>query len=106
MEQIVTKGLLYDFYGELLTARQREIYEDAVYNDMTLAEIAQERGISRQGVSDQLNKCTRILQGYEDKLHMIEKFNRISALCDEIEEKKAGAGILTEVGRIRETLIL
>lgn len=106
MEQIVTKGLLYDFYGELLTKRQREIYEDAVYNDLSLAEIAEARGISRQGVSDQIKKCTRILQGYEDKLRMIEKFNRISALCDNLEKKKAGAGIKTEIRKIRETLIL
>ena len=42
MEKIVEQGLLYDFYGELLNEHQRRIYEDAVMNDMSLSEIAQE----------------------------------------------------------------
>ena len=49
MEKIVEQGLLYDFYGELLTEHQRKIYEDAVYNDLSLSEIAEMQGISRQG---------------------------------------------------------
>ena len=40
MEKIVEQGLLYDFYGELLTPHQRRIYEDAVFNDLSLSEIA------------------------------------------------------------------
>ncbi len=52
MEKIVEQGLLYDFYGELLTPHQRRIYEDAVFNDLSLSEISQEAGISRQGVHD------------------------------------------------------
>ena len=47
MEKIVQQGLLYDFYGELLTEHQRRIYEDVVMNDLSLSEIAQEQGISR-----------------------------------------------------------
>lgn len=49
MEKIVEQGMLYDFYGELLTEHQRKIYEDVVLNDMSLSEIAEEQGISRQG---------------------------------------------------------
>ena len=52
MEKIVRQGLLYDFYGELLTEHQRRIYEDVVCNDLSLSEIAQEQGITRQGVHD------------------------------------------------------
>lgn len=74
MEKIVEQGLLYDFYGELLTAHQRKIYEDAVYNDMSLSEIAQEAGITRQGVHDLIRRCDKILQGYEDTLHLLAKF--------------------------------
>ena len=47
MEKIVAQGLLYDFYGELLTEHQRRVYEDVVFNDMSLSEIAEEQGISR-----------------------------------------------------------
>ena len=47
MEKIVEQGLLYDFYGELLTEHQRRIYEDMVFNDLSPSEIAKEQGISR-----------------------------------------------------------
>jgi predicted DNA-binding protein YlxM (UPF0122 family) len=74
MEKIVKQALLYDFYGELLTPHQREIYEAAIGEDMSLGEIADEQSISRQGVHDVIKRCDRILQGYEDTLHMIERF--------------------------------
>ena len=79
MKKIVEQGLLYDFYGELLTEHQKEIYEAAVYNDMSLTEIAEENGISKQGVHDLIKRCTNTLQGYEDRLHMIRRFEAIKA---------------------------
>ena len=92
MEKIVEQGLLYDFYGELLTEHQRNIYEDAVYNDMSLAEIAEQYGISRQGVHDLIKRCDKILLDYENKLHLVEKFmdardkvEKIIALTQELE---------------------
>ncbi|MBO5281840.1 MAG: YlxM family DNA-binding protein [Lachnospiraceae bacterium] len=93
MEKIYQQALLYDFYGELLTEHQRSIYEDAVCNDLSLGEIAQERGISRQGVHDLIRRCDRILQEYEAKLHLVEKFvnaresvEKIIALTEEETE--------------------
>ncbi len=74
MEKIFQQALLYDFYGELLTEHQRSVYEDAVYNDMSLSEIAEVYGISRQGVHDLIKRCDKILIGYEEKLHLVEKF--------------------------------
>ncbi len=74
MEKIVEQGLLYDFYGELLTGHQRNIYEDAVYHDMSLSEIAEQHGISRQGVHDLIRRCDKQLAGYEEKLHLVRKF--------------------------------
>ncbi len=92
MEKIVEQGLLYDFYGELLTEHQRNVYEDAVYNDMSLAEMAEQYGISRQGVHDLLKRCDKLLAGYEEKLHLVQKF---------AEAKKAVAKIdaLAEEGK-------
>ncbi len=81
MEKIVEQGLLYDFYGELLTDHQRHVYEDVVFNDMSLSEIAEEQGISRQGVHDLIKRCDRILAGYEEKLRMVEKFNQTKTLA-------------------------
>ena len=85
MDKIYEQTMLFDFYGELLTEHQRSIYEDAVYNDMSLGEIAEERGISRQGVHDLLRRCDKILQGYESKLHLVERFARAKETVMEIK---------------------
>ena len=76
MEKIIEQGILYDFYGELLKPHQRKIYEAAVYDDLSLSEIAEEAGISRQGVHDLIKRCDKILQDYEEKLRLIEKFTK------------------------------
>ena len=76
VEQIVEQTMLYDFYGELLTEHQKNIYEDVVLNDMSLTEIAQDYGISRQAVHDLMKRINRILDEYESKLHLVEKFER------------------------------
>lgn len=86
MERIVVQGLLYDFYGELLTEHQRKIYEDVVYNDLSLTEIAQENGISRQGVHDLVRRCNHILQEYEDKLHLVERFMKIRSRVEQLKQ--------------------
>ncbi len=106
MEKIVQQGLLYDFYGELLTRHQQQIYEDVVMNDMSLSEIAQEQGISRQGVHDLIKRCDKILAGYEEKLHLVEKFQETKRLVAEIEKlttryQETGDGKLVErIGQI------
>lgn len=74
MEKIVEQTMLYDFYGELLTNHQRQIYEDAVLHDLSLSEIAEAHGISRQGVHDLIKRCNKTLADYEKKLHLLEKF--------------------------------
>ena len=89
MKEIVEQGLLYDFYGELLTDHQRQIYEAAVYDDMSLTEIAEEHGISKQGVHDLIKRCTKALQGYEDSLHMIRRFEAIKNQAQELKQLSA-----------------
>lgn len=105
MEKIVEQGLLYDFYGELLTEHQKHIYEDVIFNDMSLSEIAEEQGISRQGVHDLIKRCDRILAGYEEKLKLVQKFNQTKHMVEEIKEL-AGSykknGDITLIDRIEE----
>ena len=74
MDKKVRQAYLYDFYGELLNEHQRKIYEDVVYNDLSLSEIAEEEGISRQGVSDMIKRLDKKLSAYEQKLHLLDKF--------------------------------
>ena len=87
MESIIKQSLLYDFYGELLTEHQRTVYEDAVFNDMSLGEIAEEQGISRQGVHDLIKRCDKILSGYEEKLHLVQKFQQTRQMVEDIQER-------------------
>ena len=101
MKKIVEQGLLYDFYGELLTDHQKEIYEAAVYNDMSLTEIAEENGISKQGVSDMIKRCTNTLQGYEDKLHMIRRFEAIQSTAQMLREL---SDTVTDNDRLRDDI--
>ena len=84
MEKIVEQALLYDFYGELLTNHQKQVYEDVVFNDLSLSEVAEDRGISRQGVHDMIKRCNRILQDYEEKLGLVEKFVKTQEKVQEI----------------------
>ena len=97
MEKIVEQGLLYDFYGELLTEHQKQIYEAAVYNDMSLTEIADEHGISKQGVHDLIKRCTRSLQEYEDKLHMIRRFEAIKTQVERLRDASGGDKDLLDI---------
>ena len=86
MDKILEQTLLYDFYGELLTDHQKQIYEDVVLNDYSFSEVAEEKGISRQGVHDLIKRCNKILQEYESKLHLVEKFVTIKEQIEEMEK--------------------
>lgn len=104
MEKLEFKGMLYDFYGELLTEHQKQIYEDVVMNDYSLSEIANEQGISRQGVHDLIKRCDKILLEYENKLHLVERFSKIKQkiyeidrLTDSEEIKKLSREIIEEL---------
>ncbi len=85
MEKILEQTLLYDFYGELLTEHQKQIYEDVVLNDYSFSEVASEQGISRQGVHDLIKRCSRILGEYESKLHLVERFLAVKEKVERME---------------------
>jgi len=86
MNEILEHALLFDFYGELLTERQKEIYGQYIQEDLSLGEIAKDAGISRQGVHDLIKRCNQTLKGYEDKLHLVEKFMAIREKVQKIDE--------------------
>lgn len=86
MDKILEQALLYDFYGELLTAHQKEIYEQFVLEDLSLGEIAAGAGISRQAVHDLVKRCGKALEEYEKKLHLVEKFLVVKKQVSQIDE--------------------
>ena len=86
MKEIARKALLFDFYGELLTEHQKKVYEDAVMNDYSLSELAEEYGVSRQGIHDLLKRCDGILEGYESKLGLIERFTSLKNAAGDMQK--------------------
>ena len=102
MEKIVEQTLLYDFYGDLLTDRQKEVYEEIVFNDLSLSEAAEEYGISRQGIHDMIRRSENALREYEEKLHMIRRFQTIRELTEEALEQLKVLEQLTESEQLTE----
>ncbi len=79
--------MLYDFYGELLTERQKEFY-DLYYNeDLSLSEIAENYGISRQGVRDVIVRAEGIMTEIEDKTGLVRRYQQMRGLLEDIRSK-------------------
>jgi predicted DNA-binding protein YlxM (UPF0122 family) len=78
--------MLYDFYGELLTDRQKEFF-DLYYNeDLSLAEIAENYGISRQGVRDVIVRAEGVMTEMEDKTGIIKRFHLMQGQLSSISQ--------------------
>lgn len=75
---------LFDFYGSLLTEKQKRFFEDYYREDYSLSEIAENEGISRAAVSDALKRCRQELSNYEEKLHLVASFNKRMALYEQM----------------------
>lgn len=87
IEDITKQSLLYDYYGQLLTKRQQQVYELYHGENLSLAEIAEELEISRQGVHDALKSAGRSLDGYEEKLGLVQRFLRTDAAIEQIDRE-------------------
>ena len=86
LDEIVELSYLYDFYGNLLKEKHRIIFEDYVLNNLSLAEIASEHEITRQGVYDVVRRCRLRLKEYEEKLQLVQKFQQTKDRLQEIEK--------------------
>ena len=87
IDDITKQSLLYDFYGELLTKRQREVMELYHGENLSLAEIAEEFEISRQAVHDALRNGQKALDGYEEKLGLVQRFLRTENAIEKIDHQ-------------------
>ena len=85
--------LLYDYYGDLLTQRQKECFELRYYQDLSLGEIGEELGISRQGVHDNLTRAEALLRHMEAKTGCVSRDQN----C-----RKAAKSILTAARELRQ----
>lgn len=94
MEHLVRMGLLFDFYGELLTVKQRRVFIRYYMDNLSLAEIAEEEEITRQAVHDLLQRTEHHLERWEEKLNLFsrftkkeEYFSRIKASVEEVKRQ-------------------
>ena len=88
---------LLDFYGKVLTDKQRDVMEQYYNDDLSLAEIADNFGISRQGVRDSIKRAEAQLREYEEKLGLAKRFVEIQAGLDEIIRFGAGERRLSAI---------
>lgn len=86
-EKDLEVGILLDFYGELLTPEKREVVQLYFDEDLSLSEIAETIGITRQGVRDRIEKAKAQLYIYEEKLRLAAKFREIEAVLSDVSER-------------------
>lgn len=102
LQEVVELSLLYDFYGELLGDHKKQIFEDYILNDLSLSEIADEAGISRQGVYDIVKRCSKKLKEYEEKLCLVKKFQATKDKINQIKEISELIRVTNDVKRVIE----
>ena len=87
---------LYDIYGSLLTEKQRAYFEDYYFLDLSLSEMAENYGISRNGVFDQIKRASNTLMDYENHIHLLEKMKKIGSMGIEPKLKEEILNLLKE----------
>ncbi len=93
MSKNLTITILLDFYGELLTEKQTDALHSYYEEDCSLSEIAENMGISRQGVRDFIKRGEAQLIEYEEKLGLSKRFEGISKAASELERLLLGTAI-------------
>lgn len=90
MDKIYYITLLLDFYGELLTEKQRSVMSSYYFDDYSLNEIAEEQSITRQAVQDMIKRTEKLLKQYEEKLMLVDKYlirkERVENIIKELDK--------------------
>ena len=81
-------SILFDYYGECLTDKQRELFDFYYNEDFSLAEVAQNVGISRKGVRDSVKRTEQQLIEFENKLRLCEKTDTLKKMAEDLKEGK------------------
>lgn len=92
-EEMVELGVLLDVYGSLLKENQKEIMGAYVHDNLSLSEIAEEYGMSRQGVYDSINRTRKKLREFDSEIHLMEKLEQMAKSLDRIKEASTNIDI-------------
>lgn len=87
IEERLELSMLYDFYGALLKDNQQRMFEASVLEDYNFSEIAEEEGITRQGVYDTVKRATKQLELYEEKLGLVARFRKQKELVEKLRDE-------------------
>ena len=98
-------GFLLDFYGEVLSERKRTVLDLYYNNDLSLGEIADEIGISRQGVRDLIKKAEDELHFYEEKLGLAKRSREVQERAEHLLSLLKESGENGEIRRVAEELV-
>ncbi|WP_252503630.1 putative DNA-binding protein [Sporosarcina sp. Marseille-Q4943] len=90
LEKTTRVNFLYDFYQTLLTEKQRVYMQLYYLDDLSLGEIAEEYGVSRQAVYDNVRRTEAMLEDYEEKLKLFSKFRKRMEIIDKLENLVLG----------------
>lgn len=104
LEKTTRMNYLYDFYQELLTGKQRDYMSLYYLDDFSLGEIAEQFSVSRQAVYDNIKRTETILEQYEEKLHLYEKFQKRRQLLNQLAERLEGK--MTDEDQLRSLQIV
>ena len=111
-ENTLELSLLLDFFGDLLTEKQREYFEMYHNEDLSLSEIAENCGISRQAVHENISRAEASLREFEAKTGVVKKFtetqheiSRALKIADEIEKSSTSADVKELACRLKEILV-
>ncbi len=97
-------GFLLDFYGDVLTERKRTVLDYYYNDDLSLGEIAEEIGISRQGVRELIKKSGDELLFYEEKLGLAQRFRNVGEQAVQLLSMMDAATVPDEIRRAAEAL--
>ena len=88
MDEVIYYNNLYDLYGELLTDKQRKYFEDYYFDNLSFSEMAEDYDVSRNATFKQVHLVCEKLEELENKLHLLEKKNKILELSKDIDNSK------------------
>jgi uncharacterized protein len=94
MEEVIYLNELYDFYGSLLTDKQRDYFENYYFNNLSLGEMAENYGVSRNAIHKQLKIVEERLKYYEENLELLKKAKKAEELVQKISDEKLRDEIL------------
>lgn len=89
MEEVLYYTELFDFYGTLLTEKQQDYFKDYYFNNLSLSEIAENHGITRNAIHNQLREVKEKLEYYEKNLQLVDKQEKVKKIYLELADERA-----------------